>query len=398
MYYNKEVDDDYDYESKRPENADEIRREYGYDYGIDDNSSTKKIRQAMLDVLGDLSDDLSKLSRSTAATIGLLDDYYLEPVFDTDGDGEPDQCRADYASDEGNLARENFIAASNALTAAISYMDSIMDHLASLEELKVPNLGDEYYTTSDSLFASLRDMAGNMSTLNASLYQGSDVLTYDLVAVNAQFTKVLTMIADAITGSGIPDEEIPPVPEREGCTGHWPEYDYSALYFSDVIEAVYIPEQTTMAAETVREDSPMSILLVEGRFEDGACVRMTEYSDAGPEIAQAKVLEKWVMHIDTLDDTNCESYSVRYLPPKTGRRTGLDIYMLVDGEWNKVPTGISGSYLTFDCSGDTAVFCAVESEKRISPLLVGGGIVGAGVVGAAGIGFGINKKKRRKKQ
>lgn len=55
--------------------------------------------------------DTAKLSKATSKVLAILDDYYLTPIYDTDGDGIPDQSRLEYANDEGGMARDNFNAA-----------------------------------------------------------------------------------------------------------------------------------------------------------------------------------------------------------------------------------------------------------------------------------------------
>lgn len=188
-------------------------------------------------------------------------------------------------------------------------------------------------------------------------------------------------------GSDLDTSRLPDVPEKAGYSGRWPDYDYTDLRFSDTIEAIYVPRQAAVAASTQRGDSPMSILLLEGDFEDGARLDLVEYTGEAPELTEGTVLEKWVLHLENTSIPS-EGYTVRYLTPEdaAGR---TDIYLYSDGEWNKVDTERRGSYVTFSCTGDTAVFCAVETEQDSTPTIT------AAVLAAIAL-FAFAYCKRRK--
>ena len=114
----------------------------------------------------------------------------------------------------------------------------------------------------------------------------------------------------------------------------------------------------------------MSILLVEGQFPDGASVILNEYSGDGPETADETVLEKWVLRIDGTDG-EIGDYSVRYLPPALEKSNHtVNIYTYDGSGWNKVPVKSNGSYVVFDGSGDTVVFCAAEAGSSMALYIV----------------------------
>ncbi len=164
-------------------------------------------------------------------------------------------------------------------------------------------------------------------------------------------------------GGTIDKAEIPEVPAKEGFSGAWPEYDYSVLTFSDLIEAVYTPLQASMAAEEVREDDEKSVVLVEGEFEDYANVIINEYTGEGPDVDGEEVLEKWVLRIDGAEPGADLSYTVRYLPPIESEE--FAIYILKDNVWTKVQTTDSGSYVVFNGEGEQMVFACVTDSGSI---------------------------------
>lgn len=648
LYFNKKADGTTDTEVMKPDNWQEIEEEYGYDYNMED-ASAAKLRDAMLRVASDLATDGAKAAKANSKIVEILDAYYLTPIFDTDGDGVPDQSRLEFARDEGSMARDNFTAASEYLASATDGLDSLNSYLASLDEVQFSGMGSEYYDASDRLFSDLGGMAGGMGELNEAVDESSYVLSRDLINVSNQFTKVMTMLANAITGEmdvtilndvsdedlendregkvakcknfgtidadidvggiagamgieyefdaegdvtaglgaggilsktyetkcvvrqsenhgrvvakkdnvggisglteigtiissegygsvestnggyvggivgysytlvrdsyamcslkggeyvggiagygtrisncktlvgmadgisacsgaiagwadmtveenvtgnsfvheslgavdgisysgkaepvsyeslleteGLPEafsqlkltfvadgivikeigfayggsvsgEDIPAVPEKKDYSGSWPAYDYSALYFSDTIEAIYTSKQAAMAVDNRREDSPMSIALVEGTFPDGAAVILNEYSGSGPEDPEVEVLEKWVLRIDGADEEIGE-YAIHYLPPALEKSSHkVDIYTYDGSVWTKATVRSSGSYTVFDGSGDTVVFCAVESSgNRLTAIIIACACVltAAGIVTAAVI---VKRKKAKAK-
>lgn len=192
-------------------------------------------------------------------------------------------------------------------------------------------------------------------------------------------------------GGSVDESHIPEVPEKEGYTGRWPDYDYSTLYFSDTIEAVYTPRQAAIATRELRADTPMSIVLLEGDFGDSAILSLNEYDGDGPELQTGMVLEKWIMSIDDPNNKILEKYTVRFAPPESDGRIIIQVF---DGEnWKPVSTGENGSYLTFEGSGDEIIFCAVETEKNNAVFFI---ILIAALALLAVIAFFIVKARKRK--
>ncbi len=193
-------------------------------------------------------------------------------------------------------------------------------------------------------------------------------------------------------GGSISPAQIPPVPEKDGYTGAWPDYDYSALYYSAVIEAVYTPREGALAAAVTREDSPMAIVLIEGDFDRNTEVMLLPYEGEGPQVERGELREAWTMRLSRLEAE--QSYSLRYLPPETGRGREIRIYMLRDGEWSPVETEQAGSYLSFACAERSVTFCAVELQQSNSRLYLGIGVSAAVVMG---LGLALLGHRKRKK-
>ena len=238
-------------------------------------------------------------------------------------------------------------------------------------------------------------------------YQGKAVpVSYEQLlqreGLPEQFRKLhLSFVADGVLvkevefeyGGSISLRQIPPVPEKEGYTGAWPDYDYSALYYSAVIEAVYTPREGALASRNTREDSPMAIVLIQGDFDRNTELLLNPYTGEAPQPEDGQVLETWVMRLSKLEEG--QSYSLRYLPPELERGRSVEIYVLRDGQWVLTDTEQTGSYLSFDCDESTVVFSAVEVQKDRTGLYLGAGITAAAVLVLA-LAISARKRKRKK--
>lgn len=193
-------------------------------------------------------------------------------------------------------------------------------------------------------------------------------------------------------GGSIDESQLPEVPEKPGYTGSWEDFDYSQLYLSDTVEAVYSYRQGTLAVDNPDPEEEKAIVLVEGNFDSSGRLSLREFTGDGPELDKGTLREKWVLNIE--NGGTDEEYSVHYLSPEPLEKRGrIELYGYSDGSWSKLETSGSGSYLVFDAQGDTVVFCSVETERDNSLWLIGGGVLIAGA--ALALVLGLGKKKRR---
>lgn len=180
-------------------------------------------------------------------------------------------------------------------------------------------------------------------------------------------------------GGSIDESELPAVPEKQGYSGSWAEHDYSGLYFSDTVEAVYTYRQGTLAVEKPGGEEEKALVLAEGSFDSKAQLSLREFTGAGPDIEQASIREKWVLEIEGAQADG--EYRIHYLSPEPLEHRGsIELYSFEGGVWKRLDTRPSGSYLIFDCQGDSMVFCAVEIVKPVNTaLLICGGALAAAV-------------------
>ena len=211
----------------------------------------------------------------------------------------------------------------------------------------------------------------------------------------------LSFVADGVLvkevafeyGGSISLRQIPPVPEKEGYTGAWPEYDFNSLYYSATLEAVYTPREGALAAKPTRDDSPMAIVLVEGDFDRGTEVLLNPYKGELPVWADGQLLEAWTMRLSELGEG--QSYSLRYLPPKVAWGHRVEIYVLRDGTWQQIQTENAGSYRSFGCQENLVTFAAVDVKEDHTALYAG---IGGGAAALLGLVLMLGHRSRKKKK
>lgn len=166
-------------------------------------------------------------------------------------------------------------------------------------------------------------------------------------------------------GETIPAEAIPEVPEKDGYFGEWDRDDFTNLTFDTTVEAVYQRYITTLASARTR-DGGLSVILVDGLFTTHSSLEVTEMKTED-RFNGEQVLEKWTVSVT---DDGQASHTVRYLAP--GKKTsGINIYLLRDGSWEKAEYTVLGSYLLFTMDGTEATFMVTSSENHMAAIVLG---------------------------
>ena len=207
-------------------------------------------------------------------------------------------------------------------------------------------------------------------------------------------TFTLTFLADGeevlrrpfAYGASFDESDIPDIPEKDGYHAHWDRTDLDSLHFDTVVTAVYEAYTPGLASEQTREGG-LSVLLVEGSYNDGDAIKLTaepitpeafdvqsgslldrlqgyftclRRGEFPPLTANREVLEQW--KLDLADDGSAQ-HTVRYLPSEDSG--DLRIYVREGGAWQNVDTGTMGSYLTFPVSGTSVEIAAVSTISVI---------------------------------
>ncbi len=174
-------------------------------------------------------------------------------------------------------------------------------------------------------------------------------------------------------GGTLEDSQIPAVPVKAGYAGSWAAFERENLRFNSTVEAEYVLNQNTVAVDTTREDSPMSILLVEGEFQEEIAVSLLPYEGETP--AELNVLEAWELKMDGYTNPDGEGYTVRFLTPSVERGSQIELYRLEEDGWKRMEVGRSGSYVTFHTEDADVVFAVTSHEtlnRQLIPWIVAG--------------------------
>lgn len=195
-------------------------------------------------------------------------------------------------------------------------------------------------------------------------------------------------------GGSIDESQLPAVPEKQGYSGSWAEHDYSTLHFSDTVEAVYTYRQGTLSVENPAGGEEKALVLAEGDFDSKAQLSLREFTGAGPDIEQASIREKWVLEIEGAQADG--EYRIHYLSPEPLEHRGsIELYSFEGGVWKRIDTRPSGSYLIFECRGNSMVFCAVELVKPVNTALLVCGCALAAAVAVVLAARYVKKKKTK---
>lgn len=228
----------------------------------------------------------------------------------------------------------------------------------------------------------------------------------ELVALEglpAEFrTLKLSFVADGVLvarlsvdyGASVDPAEIPAVPAKAGYTGAWESFETQKLRFSTTVEAVYTPYQSAVASAQTREDSPQSIVLLEGSFEEGVQVVIEPCSAA---YDGEGVLEGWSVRLENAGDSSRLQYNVRYLAPELDNPLHtVEIQILRSGNWRKLSTEVNGSYLSFPVSGESVCFRAVEVSRLQPKLIVLLAAAGLSLAGLLVITAVLGRERKKK--
>lgn len=221
-----------------------------------------------------------------------------------------------------------------------------------------------------------------------------------------EFTEFLLMfVADDIVveeipfhyGDSLSADQIPEVPEKEGYYANWEAFEYQNMEFNEVIEAVYTKELTVISSEAKAENGKMSVLLLEGIFDEEAGVTVRDIRDSIEAEFKEKerLLSGW--HIEVYNPRkDGRSYMAHVVKPE-GAKT-IQLWKLLDGNWTKIDCVESGTYLIFEMDESTADICLVgiNYNQEIVIGIFGGVLVIGGLAAFIRILQKKNKRKRKK--
>lgn len=152
-------------------------------------------------------------------------------------------------------------------------------------------------------------------------------------------------------GQDLSKIQLPPVPEREGAYGSWPEFDASGRNSDITLEAVYTPWVTLVAS--AEQEGRLSLALAEGQFTEEAVLHVRPASETDGTW--------WEVTLTGTDLGPEDEVKLRLL-----NRTGgaAEVREFRDG-WSQTPridAEVNGSYLIITMTGTSGTFQVVPAR------------------------------------
>ena len=196
-------------------------------------------------------------------------------------------------------------------------------------------------------------------------------------------------------GGSVAAADIPPVPEKSGYSGFWPDTDLTGLTSSVTVDAVYLNRLTGLAGDYRREDSALPVVIIEGLFEPGSEVRVSDWRAGVAPLEHYRLCEALTVEIDS-HVADLESFAIHYLKPDTPFPSGKPI-LCVRGEngLELCPYETDGSYMIFRASGSEIRFCVLAKSVDTAYLIFGAAALGLLIVILAAVLLGRRRRRRK---
>ena len=202
----------------------------------------------------------------------------------------------------------------------------------------------------------------------------------------------ITFLADGVEvasyqcgyGDYLSEDQIPEVPEKDGCYGVWPEYDLRYITGNKVLEAEY-EEWTASIASTEKNDDNKPLVMAEGNFYPNAALHLQVEGDTYT-VALTNSMEE-----DAPDYTG--EATLRVFCKDVDNSI---VQVEQDGEYVEAESTVIGSYRQFTMTvpGSFRVVEAEGSHTRIMVMCIAGGAAALLLL----VWIGKKAVKRRKKR
>lgn len=150
----------------------------------------EKIQEALRLFAASFEDIKNAMSSGTNA-LKKLNDTFDHALDASDGLSDALSQMADAT---GTISK-----ASSYLTDSVSAFKDLVEDLSNKEPIKFYKLGDDFRTTSDSLYSSLSSISDGLNNLNGMITSSTKDFINNARAINNQFNKVMGLVITAIT-------------------------------------------------------------------------------------------------------------------------------------------------------------------------------------------------------
>lgn len=182
--------------------------------------------------------------------------------------------------------------------------------------------------------------------------------------------------------------DLPPVPEREGSYGEWPEFDVSGLNSDLIVEAAYAPWVTVVASQEL--SGKLALALAEGQFTGAAVLHVTDSAQAPPPEA-GEGTAVWDVALAGTELAANDQVPLRLLNEGGGKAA---VWQCRDGQWQPVEAVQNGQYLMLSMEGVQGTFCVQPQAEAPWVLLA---TAAAGAAALIALLAAIGKRRQKKK-
>jgi hypothetical protein len=208
---------------------------------------------------------------------------------------------------------------------------------------------------------------------------------FGILTVTFQVEDQVLKTVNCEYGTGVPKDEIPQVPQKDGYYYVWEEKDLSCIKGNQKVMAEYRAWNTTIASS----DDKMPVLLAEANFYPGTSLVLEKQGGDGEENRVRE--EVWPIP-EGLKVKGVYQYSITQ-PKGVPEPETITVHVLADGYGKDAVIGLvedgsvrmadsrrDGPYLVFEMSG-SGEFAVLEPEKNTAlwAALAGGAAVLAGI-------------------
>ena len=259
--------------------------------------------------------------------------YYCDAMNTLQADGEKLGAIAGGLQEEGSLYDNYYVAGGAAGVDSIGY-----------EGGAIP-LSYEAFVTREGLPEEFQ-----LLTLRFVTLDDEDEIEEEIAVMQVPY------------GSSLEEDQLPQLPEKEGCYGSWPRIDYSCITESQVLAAEYTKWVTALEYWNPDQIEDQAVLLVEGEFCPEDELQVTEEENL------------YEVQIHTADGLYDRPVSVRLhqsLLPKH-----YEIRLQQEGEDVTIEAGTMGSYVVFAMERPGSFrIVSVSPEIPVAYWILGGAVL-----------------------
>lgn len=186
-------------------------------------------------------------------------------------------------------------------------------------------------------------------------------------------------------GDYLPEDQIPEVPEKDGCYGVWPDFDFSNITGNKVLEAEY-EEWTASIASTEKNDDNKALVMAEGNFYPNAALHLQAEDDT------------YTVSLTNSMENDAPDYTGEItLRVYCGDVDNTIVEVEQDGEYVETESTVIGSYrqFTMEVPGSFRTVEAEESHTLLIVLCIVGGAVVLLLIVLLGKKAAKHRKKRK---